>query len=75
MSHTPLEVIMIGESKLEGKNEIKDFLGWSMSKLNRKKNQMIRKNVLFYEYIGRPPVKKLCGFREKLTDFVSGGTR
>jgi hypothetical protein len=56
---------------LLGQAEIRSFLGWSQTKLNRYKPEMEECGVLMKEYLGRPPKKWLKCFKPLLLAWLS----
>ncbi len=46
--------------KLSGREEIREFFGWSLDKYKRKLVELQKAGVLYHEWQGQPPRKIPC---------------
>lgn len=62
---------MVDEVALVGWKEIARILNVNESTMQRRKEDLLRENVIFYLKIGRPPQRRVCAFPSSLRKWAT----
>jgi len=55
--------------RIEGLKNIAAFFGWSLTKIKRRKKEMLKSGAVYYDFVGRPPRKTCCAFTSQLISY------
>jgi hypothetical protein len=55
--------------RIEGLKNIAAFFGWGMTKLKRRKKELLKAGAIYIDLIGSPPRKTYCAFTSQLVSY------